>query len=292
MEKRQFGFTGIEVSAVGFGAGHIGDYNNSEKEVDKLLNATVDLGINLIDTARGYGASEERIGKFLSRRRDEIVISTKVGYSIPGYEDWTYDCVIAGIDEALKLLQTDFIDIVHLHSCPADILKNNGVIDALEKVKESGKIKTAAYSGENENLSFAIETGRFGSLQTSINIADQRNLDSLLPKAKEKGMGVIAKRPAANAPWRFKDQPVGRYAEEYWLRLKKMDLPFEVNMHETALRFAAYTWGVDSIIIGTNDIRHLEENIKMVEKGPLPQEVYAGLRDAFRHNDDNWAGQV
>jgi aryl-alcohol dehydrogenase-like predicted oxidoreductase len=290
MEKRQFGLTGLEVSVVGFGAGHIDGID--EKSVEKLLNTAVDLGITLFDTARGYGSSEERIGKYLSKRRSGIVLSTKVGYSIPGFQDWTYDCIIAGVDEALKLLRTDYIDIVHLHSCPASVLKESGVIDALEKTKEAGKIKVAAYSGENENLAYAIETGRFGSVQTSINIADQRNLNNLLPLAKEKGLGVIAKRPSANSPWRFNEQPVGRYAEEYWLRLKKMNLLTDGNLQETALRFAAYTWGVDSIITGTGNIKHLEENIKMVLKGPLSSEVYNLIRESFRNNDDNWIGQI
>jgi aryl-alcohol dehydrogenase-like predicted oxidoreductase len=292
MELRQFGFTGLKVSALGFGAGHIGDHDADEKSIDKLLNSAVDLGINLIDTARGYGASEERIGRFLSHRRKEIILSTKVGYSIPGYKDWTYDCIIAGVDEALKNLRTDYIDIVHLHSCPTDILMNNQVIDALEKIKEEGKIKVVAYSGENENLAFAIESGRFGSVQTSINIADQKNLDSLLPRAKVKGMGVIAKRPAANAPWRFTEQPSGRYAEEYWLRLKRMNLRLDLNLQDIALRFAAYTWGVDSVIAGTNNIKHLKENVKLIEKGPLTYDIYYEIRDAFKQNDINWIGLV
>jgi aryl-alcohol dehydrogenase-like predicted oxidoreductase len=292
MELRQFGFTGLKVSALGFGAGHIGDQNTDEKAIDKLLNTAVDLGINLIDTARGYGASEERIGRFLSHRRREIILSTKVGYSIPGYKDWTYDCIIAGVDEALKNLRTDYIDIVHLHSCPIDIMSNNEVIDALEKTRAEGKIKVAAYSGENENLAFAIESGRFGSIQTSINIADQRNLDSLLPRAKVKGMGVIAKRPAANAPWRFNEQPSGRYVEEYWLRLKRMNLRLDLDLQDVALRFAAYTWGVDSVIAGTNNIKHLKENVKLIEKGPLTYDIYYEIRDAFKQNDINWIGQV
>jgi len=292
MEKRQFGLTGLEVSIIGFGAGHIGDNNSDEKAVEKLLNTAVDLGVTLFDTARGYGASEGRIGKYLSKRRSEIVLSTKVGYSVPGFKDWTYECIIAGVDAALKLLRTDYIDIVHLHSCPVSVLKESGVIDALEKTKEAGKIKVAAYSGENENLEYAIESGRFGSIQTSINIADQRNLDNLLPIAKDKGLGVIAKRPAANSPWRFARQPIGRYSEEYWLRLKKMNILQQDNLQETALRFTAYTWGVDSIISGTSNIKHLEENIKIIEKGPLPPDLYNNLRVLFRKNDDNWIGQV
>ena len=292
MELRQFGFTGLKVSALGFGAGHIGDYNSDEKSINKILNTAVDLGINLIDTARGYGASEERIGKFLSHRRNEIILSTKVGYDIPGYKNWTYDCVIAGINEALKKLCTDYIDIVHLHSCTKDVLMNNGVIDALEKAREEGKIKVMAYSGENEHLSYAVESGRFGSLQTSINIADQRNLDSLLPRSKVKGLGVIAKRPAANAAWRFKELPAGMYAEEYWHRLKRMNLRHHFNLQEIALRFAAFTWGVDSVIVGTNNIAHLIENVKLIEKGPLSYDLYYEIRNAFKQNDINWAGQV
>jgi aryl-alcohol dehydrogenase-like predicted oxidoreductase len=126
----------------------------TKSQLNKLLNAAVDLGINLFDTARGYGASEERIGKFLSHRRNEIILSTKVGYSIPGYKDWTYDCVIAGINEALKQLHVLIILIlfIFIHVLRM-ILMNNGVIDALEKAREEGKIKVVAYSGENEHLS-------------------------------------------------------------------------------------------------------------------------------------------
>ncbi|MCL6494566.1 MAG: aldo/keto reductase [Ignavibacterium sp.] len=84
MIYRKFGNTDLQVSAIGFGAGEIGDYNLPDSEVEKLLNTALDLGINLIDTARGYYASEERIGKFISHRRGEFILSTKVGYGIDG----------------------------------------------------------------------------------------------------------------------------------------------------------------------------------------------------------------
>lgn len=103
LEKRQFGRTGIEVSALGYGAGHIGAESLSDKDAESILNAVVDRGITLIDTARGYHLSEERIGKFLcATRRDEIVLSTKVGYGVEGVPDWTYQSVYRGIDEARK----------------------------------------------------------------------------------------------------------------------------------------------------------------------------------------------
>ncbi len=290
MEKRKFGNTGLEVSILGLGAGEIGDPNLSDIEVEKLLNLTLDKGINLIDTARGYGASEERIGKFISHRRNEFILSTKVGYDIPGYENWTYDCIIAGINSALKLMKTDFIDIVHLHSCSKDILTNNGVIDALLKTVEDGKVKAAAYSGENEDLEFAVNTNKFKSLQTSVNITDQRDIDGILKTAEEKGMGVIAKRPVANAPWRFNERPSGHYSEDYWLRWKKMNLNFDMDWQEIALRFTAFTNVVDTCIVGTSNIDHLRENIKIFEKGPLPDDIYDSIRKSFKENDDNWIG--
>lgn len=290
---REFGNTGLKTSILGFGAGHIGSPEQSEKDVERILNSVVDNGVTLIDTARGYNLSEERIGKYLAHRRDEYILSTKVGYDIAGYQDWTYDCIIAGIDKALKRLNTDYIDIVHLHSCSLDILKRGGVIEALHKAKKQGKIRVAAYSGENEALDFAVSSGAFDSIQSSINICDQRIIDTQLADAKNKHMGVIAKRPIANAPWKFDERPVGHYAEVYWERLKKMSFDTQgLNLHEIALRFTAYLEGVHSCIVGTSNLEHLQENIELINKGALPAELVKGIRESFKVNDDNWIGQV
>ncbi len=296
MEKRDFGTTGLKVFPIGFGAGHIGGNELTETEASNLLNSVLDLGINLIDTARGYGLSEERIGKYISHRRNEFILSTKVGYGIPGYNDWTYDCIIAGVDQALKIMKTDYIDIVHLHSCPIGTLHYGEVINALLKTVETGKVRVAAYSGENTELEFSITSGKFRSVETSINIAEQYHIDNFLQEAKSKGMGVIAKRPLANVPWRFNQQPFGDYSEQYWLRWKKMNLDFGANSikdwNEIALRFVLYTDVVDCAIIGTSNIKHLKENIKILEKGSLPKEIYYKIRTAFRKNNDNWFGQI
>ncbi|MHB1686616.1 MAG: aldo/keto reductase [Ignavibacteriaceae bacterium] len=292
IEKRNFGNSGIKIFPLGFGAGHIGSNQLTEGEIDNLLNSVLDIGINLIDTARGYGASEERIGKYISHRRNEFILSTKVGYDIPGYSDWTYDCIIAGVNSALQILKTDYIDIVHLHSCPLGTLEYGEVINALQKTVDDGKVRVAAYSGENNELDFSIHSGRFGSVQTSINIFDQKNLDYILPEAKKRGIGVIAKRPVGNVPWQYQEQPYGKYAEEYWLRMKKMNLDFGESWLGTALRFTAFTEGVDTFIAGTSNLNHLKSNLKILENGPLPEEIYSHIRNTFKQNDDNWIGQV
>jgi aryl-alcohol dehydrogenase-like predicted oxidoreductase len=292
MIYRTFGNTGLKLSALGFGAGEIGDYAVSEKDSEKILNTALDLGINFIDTARGYFASEERIGKYISHRRNDFILSTKVGYDIEGYQNWSYEIILAGVDNALRLMKTDYLDIVHLHSCDLNILKRSEVIEALNKTIEQGKVKIAAYSGENEELKFATDSNSFGSIQTSVNICDQIDLDGSIKQAKEKGMGVIAKRPIANAPWRFSERPVGHYCEEYWHRWKTMNLPEQENWQDTFLRFSGFAYGVDTAIVGTTNIEHLKSNIKIVEKGPVESELNNLIVERFKAHNQNWRGEV
>jgi aryl-alcohol dehydrogenase-like predicted oxidoreductase len=293
MIVRPFGNTGIDVPALGFGAGHIGDLALDENAAGELLNAALDAGITLMDTARGYGASEERIGRHLAHRRDEFVLSTKVGYGIPGFDDWTGPCITAGIDTALGLLRTDRIDVAHLHTCTLDVLERGEVIDALDAAVAAGKVRVAAYSGDNAELEWAVASGRFGSVQTSVNLFDQRVIDRGLAGARSRGLGVIAKRPVANAPWRFAERPVGDYCEPYWERMQAMQLdPCGLEWQELALRFAAFQPGVGSVIVGTRSVGHLRRNAELIERGPLPDEQVAAIRASFAASDDGWTGQV
>jgi aryl-alcohol dehydrogenase-like predicted oxidoreductase len=294
MIKRMLGNTGLEVPILGLGAGEIGDWKIEGPKVDEFLNTAVDLGITLLDTARSYGASEERIGRYLRYRRKDFLISTKVGYGIEGILDWTYDAVRAGINEALIKLQSEYIDIVHLHSCPLETLQQGDVIAALQDAVNEGKVRVAAYSGENDELDFAVTSRRFGSVQTSINICDQRVIGRVLPYTIQNGIGVIAKRPIANAPWRFSEAPARKDVEEYWWRWKTMKLdPGGLDWTELSLRFAAYTPGVHSCIAGTANLDHLLSNVAMIEKGPLRADLYNTIRAAFAANDPGWwIGQI
>lgn len=293
MQRRKFGATGLSVSIIGFGAGHIGAPAQDEREVERLLHAALDLGINLIDTARGYGLSEERIARSLASRRDEFVLSSKCGYDVPGRTNWTGACVAAGIDAALNRLRTDRIDIMHLHSCPREVLERGEVIAALDDAVQAGKVRVAAYSGENDALAFALTCDVFRSVQLSINVCDQRAIRDALPVAAARKLGVIAKRPLANAFWRFRDRPTGEYCEEYWLRAKAMQLsPAPLDWDEFALRFAAHQSGVHTCIVGTSHLERLRRNVELARRGPLPADLVQRALDAFRAHDDDWIGQV
>jgi aryl-alcohol dehydrogenase-like predicted oxidoreductase len=290
--QRAYGSTGLRLSLLGLGAGQIGDGQVDEAHVGKLLNEVLDLGITLIDTARGYGLSEERIGKHIAHRRNEFVLSTKVGYGIDGVPDWTYNCILAGVDRGLKLMRTDHLDIAHLHSCPQDTLERREVIDALDRCVTDGKIRFAAYSGDNEPLEWALASGRFRGLMCSVNVFDQRVVDRVVTRAGKRSIGLIAKRPIGNAPWLHADQPTGQYCEPYWLRMKAMGLDFGADWSDIALRFTAFTEGVTSCIVGGKNIDHIRSNIASIARGPLAPDVVAKIHTAFVQRYDNWTGQV
>jgi aryl-alcohol dehydrogenase-like predicted oxidoreductase len=293
IEPRQFGSTGLMVSALGYGGGHIGSGDLTEKQAERLLNAVVDAGITFIDTARSYGLSEERIGRYLcEKRREEITVSTKVGYGVEGVPDWSFDAVYRGIDEARARLRTDVIDVVHLHSCDAATIETGAVTEALHRAREEGKIRVAAYSGENEDLRQAIYSRAFGAAQASVNIFDQKVLYSTLPLAKQQYMGFIAKRPLGNAPWRFKEPPTGHYCETYWHRMQTMGLDFGAHWAEIALRFTVFRFGVDTAIVGSTSIKHIHENIAMTNKGRLVDDLLYLVSSRFAKREDNWDGQI
>ena len=292
ISERAYGNTGLNVSLLGLGAGQVGDARLDEAEAGRLLNEVLDLGITLIDTARGYGLSEERIGRHIAQRRDEFVLSTKVGYGIDGVADWTHDCILAGVDRALKLMRTDHIDIAHLHSCPQETLERGEVIDALDRCAKDGKIRVAAYSGDNEPLEWAFGSGRFRGLMCSVNVFDQRAIDRVVTPAGKGRIGLIAKRPIGNAPWLHAERPTGNYCEQYWLRMKAMGIDFGGDWADIALRFTAFTNGVTSCIVGGKNIDHVRSNAASIARGPLAPEVVSRIRAAFAQHDDNWSGQV
>lgn len=292
---RTFGNTGLDVPRVGFGASAAGDSSLSEAEAAALLNGAVDAGACLIDTARSYGLSEERIGRHLGHRRGDFILSTKVGYGVPGLPDWTGPAIEAGVDLALRKLSTDVIDIVHLHSCPREVLERGDVVDALTRAKQTGKVRIAAYSGDNEALDWAVASRRFGGIQVSINVCDLRAVESgAVQRAAEGGMGVIAKRPLANAPWARSSPPADdEAAAAYFGRWR--DLAYELGSLEPAefaLRFALSLPGVSAAIVGTRSVARLRAHVEAAARGALSEDLRNAIFDRWRERERGWRGMV
>jgi aryl-alcohol dehydrogenase-like predicted oxidoreductase len=292
MITRPLGKTGLSVSALGFGGGQIGRLELSEREAEELLCTALDRGITLIDTARSYGCSEERIGRYVSHRRTELVLSTKGGYGVDGEVDWTGGAISRGIERALSVMKTDFIDIFHLHSCPKDTAAREDIGLALERAKESGKIRVGAYSGEGDALASAVRVGKFGAVQCSVNLFDQANLEDTLLRATHGGIGVLAKRSLANAVWRHVTWPDGEDAE-YWERMQAMQLdPGPDGWLDLALRFSAFAPGVSAALVGTSSISHLLQCAAIVEKGDISLDRRRRIEASFSVKNRGWVGKV
>lgn len=299
MEKRCLGKTGMEVSVLGFGGAEIGFEGATAETVERLLNSALDAGLNVIDTAECYEGSEELIGKTVSGRRDEFFLFTKCGHPRGvGSEDWSIGSILESIERSLRRLQTDRVDLVQLHSCSESVLKKGDVITALQTARERGYTRFIGYSGDSRAARFAVESGAFDTLQTSINIADQEAVELTVPLAQEKEMGVIAKRPIANAAWKTGHKPIDSYQHTYWDRLKKLDYEFirgRALEHSIshALRFTLSVPGVHTAIVGTTKPERWQENAKLLEGGALSSSDFEAIRERW---DDvaprTWVGQT
>ena len=303
IEKRRLGKTELRVSVLGFGGAEIGYGRTDQDRVTKLLNTAIDQGLDAIDTAECYADSEVAIANAISHRREDYYLFTKVGHWPQGAEGWTGAGVMASIERSLQRLKTDYVDLVHLHSCGIDVLERGEVIDALEKAKAQGKTRHIGYSGDSAAAKYAVETGRFETLMTSISFCDQEAIDLTLPLCRERDMGVIVKRGIGNAVWRYDSKPDNGYVVEYWNRMNALayDFTSAENRDNTgpdgpagiALRFVLGLPGVHTTVVGTTSPERYAENAALIEAGPLSAERVEGIRERWREvAPAEWVGQV
>ncbi|MCB9593050.1 MAG: aldo/keto reductase [Sandaracinaceae bacterium] len=286
MQTRPLGSTGLVVSALGLGGGPIGHPDLDEGAARALIDHALERGVTLFDTARSYGESEARLGRALAPHRDRVVLSTKVGYGVEGHEDWTGPCIVAGVQRALRVMGTDRVDVAHLHSCPAHVVEREDVLRAVDDVLASGDVRVAAYSGEEEDLAAALRTGRFGVIQRSVSPWDQRGV-----RGADPGVGVLAKRPLANACWLPLPHDASPDRVEYRHRFEAMGIE-RGDWPEVALRFAAYAPTVTCALIGTGSKDHLDHAIDAVERGPLDEALRRELEARFDAVGQGWRGVI
>ena len=296
MERRRLGRTDMDVSVLGFGGSEIGYERAGARTVARLLGGALDAGLNVIDTAECYEDSESLIGAALGSRRNEIHLLTKCGHPRGyGRGDWREASLLSSIERSLKRLRTDRLDLIQLHSCELSDLRKGEAITALERARERGWTRYIGYSGDGEAARFAVECGRFDTLQTSVSIADQEAIELTLPLARARNVGVIAKRPIANAAWRYPRKPAEPYYQPYWTRLRALDYDFVRGeaAAATALRFTLSVPGVHTAIVGTTTPERWKENAAALEAGALAAADFERIRARWRQvAAPSWDGQV
>ncbi len=303
LEKRQLGKTDMKVSVLGFGGAEIGYGRTDQDRVTQLLNTAIDQGLDAIDTAECYADSEIAIANAVSHRRDDYYLFTKVGHwpRGGGADGWSDKSIMETIERSLKRLKTDHVDLVHLHSCGLDVLKKGEATAALEKAREQGKTRYIGYSGDSLAAKYAIETGKFDTLMTSISFCDQEAIDLTLPLCRERNMGVIVKRGIANAVWRFDTKPSNGYVVEYWNRMNKLayDFTSAENRSNTgpdgpagiAIRFMLGLPGVHTSVVGTTNPTRFAQNAALINAGPLPDEQVKAIRARWKEvAPTEWVG--
>jgi aryl-alcohol dehydrogenase-like predicted oxidoreductase len=162
MNTRTFGRTNLHVTPVGFGGAEIGFLDLERDVVTRLLRSLLDEGLNLIDTAAMYRISEELIGEAVGDRRDDYVLVSKCGTEVPDIDAraWTPELITQSVDRSLRSLKTDHLDVMLLHSCELDVLKQGDALDALIRAREAGKVRHVGYSGDNEAVAYAAIAAR------------------------------------------------------------------------------------------------------------------------------------
>lgn len=307
IEYRALGKTGLRVSVLGLGGSEIGYQAVAQRTVDKILNTALDAGINVIDTAECYADGEALLGKAIAGRRAEVVLMTKCGHTPLGSAsdraggfaapDWDPAMLARSIERSLKNLRTDYVDVMQFHSPPLETLKDERAIEVLQRARERGQARFVGCSADADEAMYAVESGAFDTLQISVSIADQEAIDRVLPKAAARGMGVIVKRPIANAAWRHgKRPPADWYTRPYWDRLQKLGYDFmddgAANAAAIALRFTLGAPGVTTAIVGTTRPERIAQNIGHANAGPLPPAEYEAIRARWRAvARSDWIGQ-
>lgn len=305
MEYTTLGRTGLRVSVVGLGAGgpsRLGKTTGrSEEESIAVARRALELGVNFFDTAEGYG-TEELIGKAIrNAKRDELVISSKKG-AFRKQEPVPPGEYAAGVEESLKRLGLEAIDIFHVHGPRADQYEyvRNEIVPVLQDLQQAGKIRHLAISEHfstdlgHSVLCRAIADDVFDVVMVGFNILNQTARESVFPATQAKGIAtecMFAVRRAFSNPQRLQEI-LAELIESGEVDADAVDLDDPLgwvlaesdadSLPEAAYRFCRHEPGLDVILTGTGNLQHLEENVHSLLAPPLPDAVTARLRAIFR----------
>ena len=296
LPKRKLGRTGLNVTALGFGAlelrGMVAGVGRELKpgQPERILNAVLDAGINYIDVAADYGEAEGHIGRCIYNRRQEFILASKCGcppdvskfepaertrYAVPlpQLHDYSRENMIKTCDQSLRRMKTDYLDVLQFHFSPArNILEQEKAVQTLESLKREGKIRFIGCSSILPNITDHIKMGVFDVLQVPYSALQPEHEDVIVAAARA-GVGIVIRGGVAKGP-----PGKGQGSADLWDLWDKAELNELLDgEHRTGfmLRFTITNPNIHTTVVGTLDPEHLLENIAAVLKGPLPASVYS-----------------
>ncbi len=314
MKYRKLGRTNLKVSEVGFGAWAIGSHWGMQKESDSVyaLHRAIDLGVNFIDTARGYGEgkSEKIIGRVLKERKEDIIVATKIPPA-PGPWPPSPYCKIEErypekylremLDEARKNLQRDCIDIMQLHTWTRAWNKNPAALDILAKLRDEGKLRYIGVSTPEHDqnaLTGLMRKGYLDTVQVIYNIFEQEPAAEFLPVAEEENVGVIVRMTydegvltgKYSAGHKFPPEDfrtryfAGDRLERAVKRVKEIEKELDgsgYSMAQAALKFSLTHPAVGTVITGIRNKDQAEKNVLVSDMPDLPDDLLTRLRKHY-----------
>jgi aryl-alcohol dehydrogenase-like predicted oxidoreductase len=296
LELRRLGAHGPQVTVLGYGAMELRGTPHrrprplSEDIAAQVLTTVLDEGINFIDTSIDYGSSEELIGRYLSPRRDEFVLASKAGCPLkpqldanPGLSlvhDYSAENIRAGVEQSLRRLRTDHLDLLQVHISPAaEVLHRDGVIETLIALRDTGKVRAIGISSTLPNLDDHSGIEEFTVFQLPYS-ALERDVEERLGALAGGRRGVIIRGGVAQGGSRPKLRSGG--GRGAWADAGLDDLLDGDTPQGFLLRFVLSHPAVTTTIVGTADPEHLRANLRAARRGPLPAQTY---NEALRRLD-------
>jgi aryl-alcohol dehydrogenase-like predicted oxidoreductase len=286
LPRRTLGRTGLQVTMLGYGAmelrGAPRGRDVTEAQAETILNAVLDAGINYLDTSIDYGLSEERIGRYIAHRRAEYYLASKCGCMVGAAQVprgqrnphvFTRDNILAGVEQSLGRMKTDYLDVAQFHASPSrQTLEEHGALEALLELKRAGTVRFIGMSSTLPHLREHVAMGVFDVFQIPYS-AVEREHEAVIGAAAEAGAGIVIRGGAAKgAPAEEKHEGTRR---ERWQQAHLDDILGDMTPMEFILRFTFSHPDMDTNIVGTVNPTHLRDNIHALLKGPLPSDLYA-----------------
>jgi aryl-alcohol dehydrogenase-like predicted oxidoreductase len=295
LPKRTLGRTGLQVTTLGFGAlelrGMVAGVGRPLMlgQPERILQAVLDAGINYIDVAVDYGEAEEHIGRCIASRRHEFFLASKCGCPLdvsrfsprertsygtplPMLHDYSRQHIIDAVNQSLRRMQTDYLDVLQFHFSPAkEVLECEGAIQTLQDLKQAGKIRFLGVSSILPNLTDHIQMGVFDVFQIPYS-ALQSEHEAAIAEAARAGAGIVIRGGVARG-----EPGAGHGSADVWKLWEQAQLDElleGMSATEFMLRFTVTSPNMHTTIVGTLNPAHLHENVAAVLKGPLPAAMY------------------